>query len=167
MIASRRCAHASRVALLAVDDLSRKRRDRERKARPPAQPENSVFLVTHGVDEDYHIVAAFSTHARAQGFIRLWEQRLREAEIDFGGPAPRIEVFAVDAFDGSSGAFRVTVSDQEKRIAYDPTGDPKRPADTGDAVEIDGAPQSFTGYGATPGEALMRALALRMSKQTR
>ena len=141
-----------------MDDLSRRRRERQRAAATLA-PQNPVFLVTHGEGEDYHIVAAFSNYLLARAFVDRWDVALENPQ-----PAPAIEVFSVDEIGPLAGAFWVTVPRYGDTVAdwgYNPTGDADAPADTRDAVELDGVPQHFTGYGATFEAAREAALALR------
>ena len=143
-----------------MDELSRRRRKHERIELAPA-PQNAVHLVTQGENDDYRVVAAFSTYRLAEEFVDRWRGALRELD--------RIETIAiegltVDEFLAPSGSFRASVTRRNGSVVYwgyDPTGDPNRAADTSDAAELDGVPQHFTGYGATVEAARAAALALR------
>lgn len=148
-----------------MDELARRRIPRIEAQ--PVQSDNVVFLVTRGVDEDYHILGAFSTETRAAAFA----SRCRSGLVVAGFvERVAVEVFTVDEYVYTRGAFWVQVGvpgvvlrDEIVAWGFDPTGDPNRPADTADAVELDGAPQHWKGYGASVAEAHVAALALRDS----
>ena len=144
-----------------MDDLSRRRRERQRAAATLA-PQNPVFLVTRGSGEDYEVVGAFSSYALADEFRDRWRAGLRDLG-DLGADIA-VEVFSVDRLSDCGGSFSVTVGARDGAVvasSYNPIGYPERPADTHDAVELDGVPQHFTGYGATFEAAREAAISLR------
>ena len=148
-----------------MDELTQRRRKHERIDLEPA-PQNTVFLVTQGENDDYRVVAAFSTYGLAEEFVDRWRGALRElGRIE----TIAVEGITVDEFLAPSGAFCVTVQaylEAPVVCYYNPTGNPDAPADTRDAVELDGVPMQFTGYGATVEAARKSALALRESTIT-
>lgn len=128
-----------------------------------AASDNTVYVVTRGEGDDYTILGAFSSFILAAAF----RDRCRSS-LASGGRIDHlaVEAYTVDEYVDRDGQFWVrvgTIRDEIVAWGYDPTGDPERPADTADAVELDGVPQHFTGYGRNLEAAHAQAIAFRDS----